>query len=150
MRGLVGRAAADGVGHGLLLQGMIGLSCSLWAAEWTMEAHGLAALAAGVLSAALFAWLIRKMDSSRRIAGMSLLSAAFFLLTLAAGLAFAIECPVRPPMREMGNGDGILMMLLAGAYLLTAGALRGLVWLVQAERWRRDPMAENENSSQRP
>lgn len=128
--GRMGRGAIDGVVHALLLVGMSEAFSSPWGAGWMAEESGILVFLVpglmGVLSAAVFTLCLR---GEERIGRLCLWSAAFCLLTWGLALANAIEWHVRLlPLHEGSNGDGLMLALLAGIYMITALLLRFVVW----------------------
>lgn len=136
--GRIGRAAIDGVAHALLWVGLSELLSSTWVTPWLTEE--LASLffivpaVVGLASAAVFALCIR---GEARVWLLCLCSALFCLLTWVLALVNAVEWHARVlPLREGSNGDGLLLVLAMGVYLLSSLGLRGLVWLLTTlRRW---------------
>lgn len=135
--GRIGRAAIDGVAHALLWVCLSELLSSTWVIPWLTEE--LASLffivpaVFGLVSAAVFALCVRGESRSWLLC---LYSALFCLLTWGLALVNAVEWHVRVlPLREWGNGDGLLLVLALGMYMASSLGLRGLVWLL--ERLRR-------------
>ena len=130
--GRMGRGAIDGVAHGLLLVGVSELLSSSWIMAWPVEACLAPPIAAGLLAAGVFALCI---CGERRIGRLCLWSVLFCLLTWGLALVNAIEWHVRLlPLREMSNGDGLLIALAAGVYLAVSAGARVLVWLLEEGR----------------
>lgn len=135
--GRVGRGAIDGVTHALLLVGMSEVFSSPWGATWLTDESGILVFLVpgllGVISAAVFVLCVR---AEERIGRLCLWSAVFCLLTWVLALVNAVECHVRLlPLREVSNGDGLLLVLMAGSYMLTALSLRFIVW-IEVLFWR--------------
>jgi len=131
--GRIWRAAIDGIAHALLLVGMNELLSSTWVESWPVEMCFVLSLIAGLLSAAVFVLCIR---GETRIWRLCLWSMAFCLLTWGLTLVNAMEWHVRLlPLREGSSGDGLLLVLATGEYLVVSLGLRGLVWLMAAI-WR--------------
>lgn len=137
--GRIGRAAIDGATHALLWVGLSELLSSTWVIPWLSEERlmhlffivpGLA----GVISAVVFALCIRQ---EKHIVRLCLWSGLLCLLTWGLALVNAVEWHVRVlPLREGSNGDGLLLVLALGVYLLSSLGLRGLVWLLEMlRRW---------------
>lgn len=136
MRRIIAKAALDGFIHALLLMLLIEAASSPWALDVSVEGCMLATLGAGLLSVGMYFLLLRREKESRQIAGISLLSVVFCLLTMVSGL-FGLVLQLLPA-REVNAGDGLLMFLMTVLYLLFAGILRVLVWSALAERcWAR-------------
>lgn len=136
MRRIIAKAALDGFIHALLLMLLIEATSSPWALDVSVEGCMLATLGAGLLSVGIYFLLLRREKESRQIAGISLLSVVFCLLTMVSGL-FGLVLQLLPA-REVNAGDGLLMFLMTVLYLLFAGILRLLVWSAMAERcWAR-------------
>ena len=136
MRRIIAKAALDGFIHALLLMLLIEAASSHWALDVSVEGCLLTTLGAGLLSVGIYFLLLRREKESRQIAGISLLSVVFCLLTMVSGL-FGLVLQLLPA-REVNAGDGLLMFLMTVLYLLFAGILRLLVWSAMAERcWAR-------------
>jgi len=136
MRRIIAKAALDGFIHALLLMLLIEAASSPWALEISVEGCFLVTLGAGLLSVGVYFLLLCRERESRHIAGISLLSVVFCLLTMVSGL-FGLVLQLLPA-REVNAGDGLLMFLMTVLYLLFAGILRLLVWSAMAERcWAR-------------
>lgn len=132
MRKWLLRGMPDGVLHGLLLWVMYeGMTCA--GSEKLLEVWLVIPLAAAAISAGGFAWGIRRAERDRQIAGMSAVSVVCFLLTMAAWLLVMVEGPGRLlPARELGMGDGILLLFATEEYLVAAGSLRALMWVIRS------------------
>lgn len=136
---IIPRAALDGFLHALILMLMIEVAVSPWAMQVSVDASMLAAVVLGVLSAGIYVLLLRRVQESRHIAWITLLSVLFCLLTLAGGVVWTAAIPFQLlPVREGNAGDGLLLLLMTAAYLLVAGFLRVAAWVIMAERcWKR-------------
>lgn len=136
---MIVKAALDGLFHAVLLLLLNHIAASSWTANWSVEGLMLLALGMGLLSAGGYVLLIRKETVSRRITGISLLSAGFCLLALIGGIVWMMEVPFRLlPVREGNAGDGLLLLLITIVYLLFSGALRVIAWAAMSERcWTR-------------
>lgn len=135
--GRIGRGAIDGVVHALLLVGMSEAFSSPWGALWLAEESGILVFIVpvllGVISAAVF---VLCLCQEARISRLCLWSMLFCLMTWGLALVNALAWHVRLlPLREWGNGDGLMLVLMAGMYMVTALSLRFVVWLV-ALVWR--------------
>lgn len=136
---IISKAALDGFLHALLLMLLIEVAVSPWAMQVSVDASMLAAVVLGALSAGIYVLLLRRVQESRHIAWITLLSMLFFLLTLVGGVVWTATVPFQLlPVREGNASDGLLLLMMTVAYLLAAGALRVLVWVTIAERcWKR-------------
>ncbi|MBQ2954046.1 MAG: hypothetical protein IJE07_10960 [Clostridia bacterium] len=135
--GRIGRGAIDGVAHALLLVGLSEVFSSPWGAAWLTEVGDvlllLVPMLLGVLSAVVFGLCL---SGEARIGRLCLWSVLFCLLTWGLALVNDIEWHVRLlPLREGSNGDGLMLVLMAGVYIVTALSLRGIV-LIYALIWR--------------
>ena len=135
--GRMGRGAIDGVVHALLLVGMSEAYSSPLGAGWLAEESGMWILLVpgllGVISVAVFALCL---CGEARIGRFCLWSTLFCLLTWGLALVNALEWHVRLlPLREGSNGDGLMLVLMAGMYMVTALSLRFIVWIA-ALAWR--------------
>lgn len=130
-------AALDGFIHAFLLMLMIEVAISPLSLSLSAEAQLMAAIILGAVSAGIYGLLLRRMQESRHISWITLLSILFCLLTLAGGIAWSALVPLQLlPVREGNAGDGLLLLLMTLSYLVTAGVLRILLWLLLAGRCR--------------
>ena len=124
------KAVLDGLIQGFTLYCLVMILLSLPVSYSSFISCLLAGGILGIISASIYFILVRK-ESRKNIIKFSIISIIFFILFNIIALVIRMQFHLNIlPLRELGNGDGILILFICAFFLIPNFVLRFITCVV--------------------